>query len=309
MSKIPYFDGHCDTLYRGIETGERMAGNRGHVALDRLDVFSTYAQIFTMFWSAKEAPQDGMFAMLNRQHDLFVREMEANCDRIAHCRTADEIRTAGEAGKAAAVLSIEGADLIDCDPERLELVQSWGVKLLNPTWNCANAISGTHCEDPERGLSDLGREFVREAQRLGIYMDVSHLSKPGFWNLIDLTEKPIVASHSNSSRVFPHSRGLDDDQFRLLAETGGVVGMNFYADFVGESPKIDDLVRHIEHFLDLGGEKTVALGADWDGCETTVAGLQGIQDVPKLWKALENRGYPQNLLEDIFFRNWLRLMK
>ncbi len=308
MNRIPYFDGHCDTVYRCITTGEHMDRNGGHIALDRLDGFSNYAQIFTMFWSAKEPTRDGMFGMLNRQHDLFLREVEQNGDQITHCRTASEIEAAWAAGKTAAVLSIEGGDLVDCDPERLELVQSWGVRLLNPTWNCANVLSGSHCEDPDRGLSDQGREFVREAQRLGIYLDVSHLSRPGFWNLIDMTEKPIVASHSNSTTIFPHSRGLDDDQFRLLSETGGVVGMNFYSDFIGEKPKIDDLVRHIEHFLDLGGEKTVALGGDLDGCETTVAGIDGVQDVPRLWQALKDRGYPQNLLEDIFFRNWLRLM-
>lgn len=308
MSKIPYFDGHCDTIYRCYETGEHLDSNGGHIALDRLDGFSGYAQMFTMFWSAAKAPKEGMFAVLNRQHDIFLREVELNSGRIVHCRTAAEIGSAWEAGKAAAVLTIEGGDLIDCDPERLELVKDWGVKLLNPTWNCANALSGSHCEDPERGLTDLGRAFVREAQRLGIYMDVSHLSRPGFWNLIDMTEKPIVASHSNSSKIHPHSRGLDDDQFRLIAETGGVVGMNFYSDFVGASPKIDDLVRHIEHFLNLGGEKTVALGGDLDGCDETVAGIGGVQDVPNLWQALKDRGYPQNLLENIFFRNWLRLM-
>lgn len=308
MRKIPYFDGHCDTIYRCFETGEPMCCNGGHIALDRLDGFSAYAQIFTMFWSAAEAPQAGMFSVLNRQHDLFLREMEANSGKISHCRTAAEIRTAWDTGKAAAVLSMEGGDLIECDPERLELVWSWGVKLLNPTWNCANALSGTHREDPERGLSDLGRVFAREAQRLGIYLDVSHLSRPGFWDLMDLTEKPIVASHSNSSVVYPHSRGLDDDQFRAIAETGGVVGINLYADFIGQTPKMEDLMRHIEHFLDLGGEKTVALGGDLDGCDETVAEIHGVQDVPKLWQALESRGYPQQLLEDIFFRNWMRLM-
>lgn len=305
MKMIKYFDAHCDTVYRCYETGERMRSNSGHIALERADVFEAYAQVFTFFWSADKAPKEGMLSVLKKMHELFENELQANSDIMAHCVTSDDIRHNDK--KISAVLSIEGADLLECDPDNIELAKKWGVRLINPTWNCANALSGTHCRESDRGLSDLGRAFVKTAEKADIMMDVSHLSEKGFWDLVEIAEKPIVASHSNSRAVYDHSRGLTDDQFKAICQTGGVVGLNLYTDFVGENPTIDDLIAHLEHFLNLGGEKHVALGGDLDGCESTVRGITGFQDVPKIYDALENRGYSKELIEDIFWNNWLRI--
>ena len=307
MKKIRYFDAHCDTIFRSFFTGEGLRTNGGHIALDRADVFEAYAQVFTFFFSADDAPEEGMLSIAKKMYDLFTSELEKNRDLMTHCKTAADISKNAETGKISAVLSIEGADLLECDPDNIELAKEWGVRLINPTWNCANALSGTHCRESDRGLSDLGRAFVKTAEQANIMMDVSHLSEKGFWDLTEIAEKPIVASHSNSRAVFDHSRGLTDDQFKAICQTGGVVGLNFYTDFVGVDPCIDDLIRHLEHFLDLGGEKHVALGGDLDGCESTVKEITGFQDVPKLYDALEKRGYSKELLEDIFWNNWLRL--
>ncbi len=303
-----YFDGHCDTIYRCYETGEPMAHNGGHIALDRVGGFEGYAQLFTFFWDADRAPKEGMLHVAEGMYDLFRRELAANPDTLIHCRSAEEVRRYAGQGKTCALLSIEGGDLLECDPEKLELAQSWGVKLVNLTWNVPNTLSGSHCREPERGLSDVGRAFVRTAEQAGILMDVSHLSQRGFWDLVDMTSKPIVASHSNARGVYDHSRGLTDDQFRAICQTGGVVGLNFYSDFVGEKPTMEQLIRHLEHFLDLGGEKHIGIGGDLDGCDSTVEGIAGVQDVPRLYAALQARGYGDSLLEDIFWNNWLRIL-
>lgn len=307
MNRIRYFDGHCDTVYRCYVTGEGMRSNNGHIALDRVSEFSSYAQMFTFFWDAYEAPERGMFAVANEMYDLFQREMYLNSDKIVQCRTSAEVLKHQESGKVCALLSIEGADLLECNPERIETAQQWGVKLINPTWNRANVLSGSHSQDSHRGLSDVGRAFVKQAEQSGILMDVSHLSEQGFWDLMNITNKPVVASHSNARGVYEHSRGLTDDQFRAICQTGGVVGINFYSHFVGEQPTMDMLIRHLEHFLDLGGEKHVAIGGDLDGCDETVEGIYGVQDVPKLWIALRDRGYSEEVLDGLFWNNWLRL--
>lgn len=307
MERIRYFDGHCDTIPRCYATGESMANSSGHIALDRLDGFEAYAQMFTCYWSADRAPEQGMFAVLNEQYALFQAELQRNPQRMVHCRTAEEVKQAAKPGIVCALLSIEGGDLLECDPDKIEVAADWGVKLINPTWNCANALSGSHCRESHRGLSDVGRAFVRQAEQANILMDVSHLSEKGFWDLVEMSGQPVVASHSNAQGVFPHSRGLTDDQFRAICQTGGVAGLNFYGGFVGQTPTIDQLIRHLDHYLQLGGEKHVALGGDLDGCDETVAGIDGIQDVPKLWQALAERGYPRHLLEDLFWNNWLNL--
>lgn len=307
MERIRYFDGHCDTVYRCYVSGEGMRSNGGHIALDRTNCFDAYAQMFTFFWSAEEASKHGMLSVAKDMYALFQRELAANADRLIHCRTSADVRKYAGENRVCALLSIEGADLLECDPDHIELACDWGVKLINPTWNCANRLSGSHCQDSYRGLSDVGRAFVKQAEQSGILMDVSHLSEKGFWDLIELSSKPVVASHSNSRSVYDHSRGLTDDQFRAICQTGGVVGLNFYSHFVGEQPTMDMLIRHLEHFLELGGERHIAIGGDLDGCDETVAGITGVQDVPKLWLALRERGYSQELLDRIFWDNWLRL--
>ena len=325
---IPYFDAHCDTVYRCLETGETSAldygdsreeqcryyaasdhlrRNGGHIDLERSRQFSRCAQFFALFHDAAEAPADGLWAQCRRMHDFFLREMVDNADIVCHCRTGREVDEAAAAGKTAALLSIEGADLRDCDVHKVETVTHWGVRLLNPVWNRANVLSGTNAEDPERGLSAKGRDFIRALEEYGIYPDVSHLSDAGFWDLVHIARRPIVASHSNARAVCPHRRNLTDDQFRAIRDSGGVVGLNLYLHFVGQ-PTMDALVAHVEHFLALDGEKTLCLGGDLDGCEALAAGMTGMQDVPKLYEALKARGYSDALLEDIFWNNLRRLI-
>ena len=324
---IPYFDAHCDTLYRCMETGESSAleygdtrdaqieyfaksqelrKNDGHLDLTRGKDFTRYGQVFALFHDALESPADGVWAQCNRVHDFFLQQMQENYDVVRHCRSGAEIDNAVKEGKIAALLSIEGADLLDCDAAKIETVAQWGVRFLNPVWNRANALSGTNLEDRDRGLSAQGREFIRELYRHHIYPDVSHLSDHGFWNLAEMGQGPIVASHSNAREICPHRRNLTDDQFCAIRDSGGVVGINLYLNFVGE-PTMDALVRHVEHFLNLGGEKTICLGGDLDGCETLAAGMEGMQDIPHLYDALRARGYSAELLEDIFWNNLRRM--
>ena len=325
---ISCFDAHCDTIYRCMETGETSAleyganreeqrryyaasshlrSNNGHIDLERGLQFKRYAQFFALFHDAAEAPADGMWAQCQRMHDFFLHEMADSADIARHCRTGAEVHETAAAGKAAALLSIEGADLIECDVHKIETVSDWGVRFLNPVWNRANVLSGTNAEDPGRGLSAAGRDFIRVLEEYEIYPDVSHLSDAGFWDLVHMARRPIIASHSNARAVCPHRRNLTDDQFKAIRDLGGVVGLNLYLDFVGESTT-DALVAHVERFLELGGEKTLCLGGDLDGCEALAGGMTGIQDMPKLYDALIARGYDEALLEDIFWNNLRRLI-
>ena len=307
IRNIPYFDGHCDTIYECMGKGRSLRENSGHVDLMRGQRYGRRAQFFALFDNVRELPEGTAWTKLCQMHDWFCAQAAENADVMALCRTGAEVDAAAAQHKTAALLSIEGADLLDCDMAHLETAASWGVRLLNPVWNNANALSGSCAEEPDRGLSALGRDFVREMERLGVYADVSHLSDPGFWELFRMTERPIVASHSNARALCPHRRNLTDDMFRAIRDTGGVVGINLYRDFVGGT-SMDALVAHIEHFLALDGEKTLCIGGDLDGCEALAAGMQGVEDIPHLYEALERRGYGKSLLEDIFWNNLCRLL-
>lgn len=309
MEHIPYFDAHCDTIYRCLRTGAQLRENDGHLDLRRASAFGRFAQVFALYQDPEEVPQGSTMVREGQLlHQKFLREMEQNRDVIVPCRTGAEVDRAAADGKMAAILSIEGAELIGCDPGQVETAAEWGVRLLNPVWNHANRLSGSNAELPEQGLTSYGRDFARRMEDCGIYPDVSHISDPGFWDLVRLARGPVVASHSNSRALCPHRRNLTDDMFRAIRDSGGVVGLNLYRPFVGPAGTMEELTAHVEHFLSLGGEKTLCLGGDLDGCEELAAGMEGIQDVPQLWQALADRGYPRQLLEDLFWNNLRRLI-
>lgn len=311
MNTVPYFDAHCDTLFRCLEQDACLWENDGQLDLKRLGSFPKRGQIFAIYHDSAVPVKGGLFAMCRRQQTLFAESCERHANVMAQCRTGAEIDQAVAAGKLAAMLSVEGGELLDCDPDKLDWAREVGVRCVNPTWNHANALSGSNVEDRERGLSDVGRAFVYAAQERNILLDVSHLSDPGFWDLMDMTEKPIVATHSNSRALCDHTRNLTDDMFRAIVQTGGVVGINFWVRFVRDTfePTMDDLVRHVDRFMELGGAKHLCLGGDLDGCDKLAGGMTGVQDVPKLWQALSDHGYGRGELEDLFFNNLRRVLE
>lgn len=305
---IPLFDAHCDTASAVFENGLSLRKNGGHIDLERGRKYSPRAQFFAIFNEGGKNLSD-IEGRFSAQLAYFKNELQKNSDIVSLCTNAEEAETAFSSGKTAAFLSVEGAEQLFCDPERLEWAYSAGIRAINITWNYANELSGSNIDKSDMGLTDKGREFVRECQRLGIIVDVSHISEKGFWDIIHITQKPIIASHSNSYAVCPHTRNLTDDQFRAIKDCGGVAGINFYSDFIGENPTIYDLIGHFEHFLSMHGEKNLAIGADFDGCDFLPRGINGVEDVEKVYTGLIQRGFSKALLEDIFLNNLMRVLR
>lgn len=169
--------------------------------------------------------------------------------------------------------------------------------------------------DIKGGLTDKGREFVCEMEWLGMIVDVSHLSDAGFYDVLEATKKPFVASHSNAREVCGCVRNLTDDMIRRLAERGGCTGLNFCADFLKVMPvgepnpgAIEDVVRHAIHITNVGGIEVLGLGSDFDGIDTN-EGLPGVQSMGHLWDALHKAGYRQSELDKIFSENVLRVYR
>lgn len=301
-------DGHCDTISTCYWQGSGLRKNEGHLDLERLRGYGGWAQFFALF-ASKTRTERPLWEVTQAQYGAFCEELRKNQDLVVQCRTAEEIEAAWSAGKVAALLSIEGGELIDCDLQKLELVSQWGVRSINLTWNHANALSGTNVEDKEKGLTELGRQFVCRMQELGVLVDVSHLSDAGFWDVAELAQKPFWASHSNSRALCPHSRNLTDEQFRALVKNGGVAGLNMLDEFLGEEPDVDTLVTHIEHWFGLGGEKNVSLGGDWDGISGMPRGIHGVQDIGLLAERLLQLNYSESVVNGLFYENLLRVVR
>lgn len=305
MDRISVFDAHCDTVSRALHRREGLYRNSGMIELGKTSMrFRRYCQLFALFANSARPGHATYEELL----DYFRRQVAENSDYICQCRTAEEADSANRQGKAAAFLSVEGAELLDCSIEVLECAAADGVIAINLTWNNANAISGSGRDDAERGLSPLGRQFVRRMQELGILVDVSHLSDPGFWDVMEIAEKPIIASHSNARNVWNHTRNLTDEQITAIIKNQGIIGLNFYRDFIGHGEDFDAVRAHLDHMLDLGGARSVALGGDWDGCDT-ITQLPTILQLKELYDHLLAHGYQETLLDDLYFNNLMRVVR
>ena len=207
-----------------------------------------------------------------------------------------------------AILTIEGPAGFGFDPGLLEDLYNVGFRITSLGWNEQNILTGSHITGG--CLTELGKAYVREAQRLGMLVDVSHISDEGFWDIMDITQGPVIATHSNSRSVCNVSRNLTDDMFRAICSTNGVVGMNLYGAFIGAEPTLDALCDHIFHFLEMDPDcKHIALGGDLDGCDQLCGSVNGIQDYPLIADRLAERGLSEEMIRNIFWNNAMEVFR
>ena len=308
--KFPVFDLHCDTvtelLGRDLKGTTSLRQNSLHIDLQRGAALPGYAQCFA-FWSTTDIPLPKGI----KPEDVFWRELsvlqdaiDKNSDLVRQARSADDVRKNYEEGKISAIFTLEGPAGIGFDPAKLEKLHNLGFRISTLGWNEKNCLTGSHVTGG--GLTKRGREYVKECQRLGILVDVSHISDEAFWQIMEITEKPVIASHSNSRSVFDVSRNLTDDMFRAICQTGGVAGLNLYDGFIGEQSTIDMACDHVLHFLELDPDGShIALGGDLDGCDPLPADFAGVQDYPKLAQRLLERGLDEKTVMNLFWNNAL----
>ena len=311
---IPVFDLHCDTALTLLGESRNEAGslkkNQLHIDLERASKLEAYCQCFACFTTPmmQEWNKLSPIVIFERELATIQREVDKNKRLISFAYSADEIEANREKGKMSAILTIEGPAGFDFDPELLDNLHQIGFRITTLGWNESNVLTGSNVTGG--GLTEKGREYLKEAQRLGMLVDVSHISDQGFWDIMDCTQAPIVASHSNSRALCPHSRNLTDDMFRAICQTGGVAGINQYAEFLGEQPTLDTVCDHIFHFLELDPSgKHIALGGDLDGCEQLSQGFEGIQSYPALAQRLLERGMNEENIRDIFWNNALNVLR
>lgn len=307
---IPVFDLHCDTALSLLGDDLNQAGglgkNTGHIDLERAEKLAGYCQCFACFTTPYMEEWNHVTPTLvfEREIATIQREIDKNKKRIALAYTPEDVIANREQGKMSAILTIEGPAGFGYDPELLESMFLAGFRISTLGWNEQNPLTGSH--QTGGGLTDLGREYVRQAQKNGILVDVSHISDEGFWDIMGMTQAPVIASHSNSRSLCAHSRNLTDEMFRAIRDSGGVAGINLYTDFLGEKATLDTVCDHIFHFLEMDPEGThIALGGDLDGCETLPEGFTGVDSYNALATRLMERGLREEMIQNIFWNNAL----
>ena len=308
---IPVFDLHCDTALALLGSDLRQCGslktNQYHIDLDRAGRLPAYAQCFACFTTDN---YEGVPAVdvFERELAAIQRELEKHSDLIRQAYCADDLLENQKNGVMSAVLSIEGPAGFGYDPDLLYDLYLVGFRMTTLGWNESNPLTGSCVTGG--GLSDLGKKYVKKAQSLGMVIDVSHISDEGFWDIMNITSGPIVASHSNSRAVCDVSRNLTDDMFKAICDTNGVAGINLYADFVGGKRDLDSVCQHILHFLEIdpNGDH-IALGGDLDGCAILPDGFSGVQDYPILADCLLAHGLSEATVKNIFWNNAVEVIR
>ena len=303
---MDFFDLHCDTAYRMYRENLKIDSELLDTRLSDFKGFERAVQLYAIYSDNSKEDEEN-YEDFFKVCEYLKSEINENYKEISLCteRPALEAQTT----PVKAILAVEGSKLLAGDLSRLSILHGLGVRVLTFAWKGDCRACGAH--DTDKGLTEFGFELLSECERTGICVDVSHLSEKGFWDIAAKATKPYIATHSSSYSLCAHTRNLTDIQFRTICERGGIVGVNMYPQFL--SPRFcdgcystDELVGmycdHIEHFLSLGGESHVCLGADRDGIER-IDGYTQLVFADKVYERLVCNGIKTQVIDDIFYNN------
>ncbi|MDI6602403.1 MAG: dipeptidase [Thermoanaerobacteraceae bacterium] len=304
-----YIDFHCDTLM-DVADGKRRLINRGegHLDLPRLKEAGALMQVFACFVEdvyVKKEAVNRTLAMI----DSFYNEVDDSNGQLRPVFSYEDMEYIKNTDEVGGLLSIEGGEALEGSLYILRSFYRLGVRAITLTWSRRNELGDGIGEDSGSGLTSFGKSVVREMDRLGMIVDVSHLNEKGFWDVIDISSAPVIASHSDCKGLCAHRRNLTDEQIKAIASTGGVIGINFAAEFLSSGQAgMEDIIRHIDHIVDVAGIDYVGFGSDFDGC-TIPEDMNGVSDMPVINQKLLNKGYSPEDIEKISYKNWERVIK
>lgn len=321
-------DMHCDTIsaiYHRRLHGKQCELRRNdlHIDLMKLKQAGYVGQNFAIF--IEKCKSDDPFEDAIKMIDLFYQELEKNSDIIAYASNYEDILQNEKDGKLSALLTLEEGGMIKGSLSYLRTLYRLGARMMTLTWNYENELASPNTNyscyphpNPtvpftSWGLTKCGFDTVAEMERLGMLLDVSHLSDAGFYDVLRVTTKPFVASHSNARAISSHVRNMTDDMIRELSNRGGVMGINFYPDFLANptnptpnTGKLSEVIAHIQYIEQVGGIDCIGLGSDFDGIEGN-EDLPNASAMPLLYDALHQAGYSDSKIEKIFYKNVLRV--
>ncbi len=300
MFMLPIADGHCDFLYGMVESGFDLTAPKRNqtVILDDLVAGGVALQFFACWidTTLRMPPLHQCLAMI----DAYERILASNARLTRLTRDF-----APESGRIATVLAVEGGEAIDGSLAVLRMLYLLGVRAMTLTWNENNELAGAAMGKGNKGLSAAGREVIDEMCRLGMAIDVSHLSDRGIEQVLCRATRPIFASHSNARGVFDHPRSLSDTLIREIARQGGTVGVNFFYQQLcsGSAASADDVARHAARIAEVGGIGCCAIGSDLDGMTQYPRDLCTSRDMPRLLEALLRVGFTEREVRRIAYQN------
>lgn len=299
-------DGHCDTITRLMEDNKELIKNDCHIDIEKLKNFNSPVQFFAI-WLQPKYYKNPMEQTL-KYIDFYNTQLEKYSEFISKAETVKDIEKNRNCNKISAVLTIEGGEAIE-EISSLKFLYDLGIRAISLTWNSNNKIAGG-IEENKIGLTDFGYSVVSEMNKLGIIMDVSHLSEKGFWDFDKVAENSYMASHSNVKNLCNNRRNLTDEQIKAIANKNGIIGINLYSDFLSDNgtSTIEDILKHIDYIIKLVGSDYIGFGCDFDGIDKTP---ELISDVSKLELVTQKiiTLYGDSVAEKILHNNFMRVIK
>lgn len=313
-----FADMHCDTittLYDKIKAGseETLLCNNLHIDIQKLETAHYLLQNFAVFFD-KMATHDSLYHEALLRIAFFQEELEKNKDRIRQVTSYNEILQNEKEGLISALLTLEGGEILEGNVDNLSVFHKKGVRMITLTWNYDNELGHCHFDTEGKGLTKFGMEVVEQMESMHMIPDVSHGSDALFYDVCKIAKKPFVASHSNARSVYERSRNMTDDMIRMLADRGGVMGMNFFAGFTSARSRedgmcyLEDMLAHMKHVRNVGGIECLALGSDFDGIGTAVE-WQDASGMELLLRGMERAGFTATERDKVTRENVLRLYK
>lgn len=313
-------DLHCDTIHKIFHSDDKeLYDNSYSVDIMKLKRANSIAQFFALFIDKGFIEKEGydIYNYIKEFYSVYKDKITENNSYINFAKNYNDLMDNLDNNIISAFLTIEEGDFLQGDIEILKEFYDLGLRLITLTWNYENCIGYPNSYDRDimgKGLKKFGFEVIEAMNYLGMIIDVSHLSDGGFFDVISHSKKPIIASHSNARVITNVPRNLEDDMIKKLADKGGVMGINFYPDFLNEgyASKIVSMVEHIKHIKNIGGIELIALGTDFDGMDDELDGeleISNIGEIERLFHALKINGFNDDELEKIGYKNALRVIK
>lgn len=297
-------DLHCDTISRIQKNNALLKSNNYHISFDKLSQYDHYSQIMAIFISNKLSDEQG-YNYFHEAYGYYMSQLAIHSNMATHVIDGAHISKLWSDNKYPLFLSVEDARILNNDITRLDNLYNKGVRFLILMWSGSTCIGGSH--NTTEGLTDFGRQVMHRCFELGIVLDASHASEQTTSDMIEIAKqhkKPIIASHSNSYAVYPHSRNLRDSHFKAIRDLGGLVGISLCTSHLsGESSvNVDDVIKHIDHYLSLGGENIISLGCDLDGTDLP-DGFKDVRDIIQIADKMSQLGYSDTLINRLFWQN------
>lgn len=298
-----FFDLHCDTLYEMATNNKDIYQNNLDVSIEKSLEYKSYIGCFAV-WIPDDLRGEKAFKFFKHCAKLLNNFEVKYKNKFKICQTTEDLKSVVNLRGSGIILTVEGSAAVAGKISNVEYLSKSGVKIMTMTWNgSCEAGDGVEINN-SRGLTKFGKDLVKEMEKYNIIVDISHANEKLFYDVCSIATKPFIATHSNSKTVCNHKRNISNEQFKYIRNIGGVVGLTLCEDFLSDSKKsgFDSFLKHMEYFLSLDGEDTIAIGSDFDG-SVMPKDIYGLESIKNLYEYLLKKNYSESLLDKIFFSN------